>query len=157
LLLGDGSVKEVARTMNVHPTIEWLLDVLFPMQSVSYQGKWVISSSQNFFLLLTSVICITNMVTRLVRWNERYIYCRYHLRCSVWKWERTTWQLHEIFWHGDSKWWSTVTLHDDIVNILSSVAWGSQLRTCGHWFDTLFYLTFHLAELQLFTLQIYNT
>jgi hypothetical protein len=27
----------------------------------------------------------------------------------------------------------------------------------GCWFDTSFYLTFHLAALQLFTVQIYNT
>jgi hypothetical protein len=35
---------------NTHATIEELLDASFSMWPVSYQGKWAISSSQNFLL-----------------------------------------------------------------------------------------------------------
>jgi hypothetical protein len=34
---------------------------------------------------------------------------------------------------------------------------GNATVTRGRWFDTSFYWTFHLAELQLFTVQIYST
>jgi hypothetical protein len=59
-LLGNGSVKNppivarqrlgrnVTAIKNTHATIEELLDASFSMWPVSYQGKYAISSSQNF-------------------------------------------------------------------------------------------------------------
>jgi hypothetical protein len=40
--------RYVTAVTNTHATIEELLDTYFSMRSVSYQGKWAISSSQNF-------------------------------------------------------------------------------------------------------------
>jgi hypothetical protein len=59
-LLGNGSVKNppifamqrlgrnVTAVTNTHARIEELLDESFSMWPVSYEGKWAISSSQNF-------------------------------------------------------------------------------------------------------------
>jgi hypothetical protein len=41
--------RNVTAVTNTHP-IEKLLDASFSMWPVSYQGKWAISSSQNFLL-----------------------------------------------------------------------------------------------------------
>jgi hypothetical protein len=40
--------KNVTVAMNTHATIEGLLDALFSVWSMSYEGKQAISSSQNF-------------------------------------------------------------------------------------------------------------
>jgi hypothetical protein len=43
---------------NTHATIEELLDASFSMWPVTYQGKYAISSSQNFLLVVkSSTIC----------------------------------------------------------------------------------------------------
>jgi hypothetical protein len=43
--------RNVTAVKNTHATIEELLDASFSMWPVSYQGKWAISSSQNFLFL----------------------------------------------------------------------------------------------------------
>jgi hypothetical protein len=46
--------RNVTAVTNAHATIEELLDTSFSMRSVSYQGKWAISSSENFLFVLES-------------------------------------------------------------------------------------------------------
>jgi hypothetical protein len=45
--------RKVTAVTNTHAIMEDLLDASFSMWSVSYQGKWVISSSQNFLFYPT--------------------------------------------------------------------------------------------------------
>jgi hypothetical protein len=44
--------RNVIAVTNTHATIEELLDASFSMLTVSYQGKYVISSPQNFLFIL---------------------------------------------------------------------------------------------------------
>jgi hypothetical protein len=47
--------RNVTAVMNTHATIPELLDASFSMWPVSYQGKYAISSSQNFLLYFTLI------------------------------------------------------------------------------------------------------
>jgi hypothetical protein len=51
---------------------------------------------------------------------------------------------------------SNVYLSKICINIVTCML-GNATVIHGRWFDTSYYWTFHLAELQLFTLQFYNT
>jgi hypothetical protein len=44
--------RNVTAITYTNATVEELLDALFAMWPASYQGKWAISSSQNFCLIL---------------------------------------------------------------------------------------------------------
>jgi hypothetical protein len=46
--------KDVTATMNTHTTTQELLDTSFPMRSMLYQEKYVLSSSQNLY---SSAVC----------------------------------------------------------------------------------------------------
>jgi hypothetical protein len=56
--------RNVNAVTNIHATIEELLDASFSMWSLSYQGKYAISSSQNFLSFLAFFFC--NLMTRTI-------------------------------------------------------------------------------------------
>jgi hypothetical protein len=66
-LLSNGLVKALL-WQQIHATIDELSDASFSMQSVSYQGKQVISSSQNFFL------CFTVGLIKMAQYSDKMEY-----------------------------------------------------------------------------------
>jgi hypothetical protein len=60
--------KSVTAVMNTHAKIEELLDSLFLMWPVSYQGKKAISSSQNLFIISCGGVRLSPLGTSVTIW-----------------------------------------------------------------------------------------